>query len=184
MHSLSRVPRAESLEREPGFKSGCTGLRSECCHSLPVTVGRLPHHHGSVWSSLEQAIPVPTVGHCAGNVGDAPRSPPAAAAGLVPGCPPGRVVQCLWLTHPPSPVSFACVPEPACRWGGPSSQRQVPLWPQFTHRVQQVPPPGGRDSWSFPAGGWLGHPEWGSGHWGATCLKETGVRGMAEASRC
>ena len=50
-------------------------------------------------------------------------------------------------------MSFACVPEPACRWGGPSSHWQVPLRPQFTHRVQQAPPPGGRDSWSFPAGG-------------------------------
>ena len=38
-------------------------------------------------------------------------------------------------------------------------------------------PPGGRDSWSFPAGGWLSHPEWGSGPWGATCLKERGRPG-------
>lgn len=40
-----------------------------------------------------------------------------------------------------------------------------------------MPPPGGRDSWSFPAGEGLSHPEWGSGPWGATCLKERGRPG-------
>lgn len=40
-----------------------------------------------------------------------------------------------------------------------------------------MPPPGGRDSWSFPVGEGLSHPEWGSGPWGATCLKERGRPG-------
>lgn len=126
---------------------------------------------------------VPIVGRCAGYMGNAPQSPPSAAVGASAHVPLVLLVQCLWLTHPPSQVSSARIPEPACWLGGTSSLRQVPS-------PASGCTPGLRASGTGPAGAsswwerllllpsWtMGQPGWASGPWGATCLKERGIPG-------
>lgn len=107
----------------------------------------------------------------------------SSCGGQCPVVPLVLLVQCLWLTHPPSQVSSARIPEPACWLGGTSSLRQVPS-PASGYT------PGFRASGTGPASAsfwwerllvlpsWrMGQPGWGSGPWGATCLKERGIPG-------
>ena len=102
--------------------------------------------------------------------------------GPVPSVPRVLLLQCLWLTRPPSQVSFARIPEPACWLGGTSSRWQVPS-PASGYtpglRASGTGPASASSWWERPLvlPSWrMGQPGWGSGPWGATCLKERGIR--------
>lgn len=112
------VCQGKARSSDPRFKSRHTGLKSQLCHLLPVTLGKflLPLHlcH-SLWNG---PVMVLTWGHRAGHMGKSPQSLPTAALGagapLSP-CPCGAASE----AHPsPKPGELCRVPGPACWPGG------------------------------------------------------------------